>query len=90
MAGQDFTPIVAGGLLRDVERIVVESHRGLHERDGKEWSPPAAYRWLRYEDPDPVKRLLEGVAELRRMGAEFDSSAVEKACAKASQSGFLN
>jgi len=82
--------MVSSGLLRDVERIVVEGHRHLYEREGREWSQALAYRWLRYEDPAPVVRLLEGVRRLRKGGAELDSAAVEKACEKASRSGFLN
>ena len=80
----------AGGLLEDVERIVVEGHRSTHDPAGGAWSAPLAYRWLHYEDPMPVRRLAEGVKRLRRGGAEFDQGAVEKACAKASQIGFLN
>jgi hypothetical protein len=90
IADQDFARVMSSGLLRDVERIVVESHRRLYEREGRAWSRPVAYRWLRYEDPDPVRRLFEGVRKLRRRGAEFDSMAVEKACLKASGSEFLN
>jgi len=69
---------------------VLESHRRLYRRAGRKWSRPLAYRWLRYEDPEPAGRLFEGVRELRLRGAEFDSVAVEKACAKASRSGYLN
>ena len=28
------------------------------ELRGEAWSPPAAYRWIRYEDPDPIGRLI--------------------------------
>ena len=90
MAGQEFSSVVSSGLLKDVESIVIESHRVLYQSQGRAWSPPVAYRWLRYEDPDPIKRLSDGARELLRMGAEPDSSAVEKACAKARKSGFLN
>jgi hypothetical protein len=91
MAAQQFSDLVETGLLRDVERIVVESHRALNERPGrKPWSPPDAYRWLHYEDPDPIARLQEGVQKLLRRGGTFDLQAVDKACAKASKAGFLN
>jgi hypothetical protein len=90
MAGQDFHLLVESGLLRQVEEIVVETHRNLYLAEGKEWSLPIAYRWLRYEDPVPVKRLLEGTKRLRGSGADFDADAVDKACQKASKKGFLN
>ena len=90
MAGQEFQTLVESGLLRQVEEIVVEGHRNLYLTEGKEWSPPLAYRWLRYEDPMPVERLLDGTKRLRRRGAEFNGDAVEKACQEASKRGFLN
>jgi hypothetical protein len=90
MAGQDFQLLVESGLLSQVEQIVVAGHRTLHESKGLAWSPPIAYRWLRYEDPAPVARLAEGVKRLRRRGVEFDGVAVEKVCAEASKKGFLN
>ncbi|GAC1505518.1 MAG: hypothetical protein NVS1B3_03890 [Candidatus Dormibacteraceae bacterium] len=90
MAVQDFHILVETGLLRQVEEIVVESHRQLYLTEGKEWTPPIAYRWLRYEDPIPVNRLLDGTKRLRRSGADFDADAVDKACQKASKKGFLN
>jgi len=90
MAGRGFDEVVADGLLRDVEVIVVEAHRKLYESEGLEWSQPIAYRWLRYEDPLPVDRLAEGVERLRRRGAEFDSGAVDKVRQKAVLRGFSN
>jgi len=90
MAAQDFQVLVDSGVLRGVEQIVVGGHRNLYESEGRAWSPPIAYRWLRYEDPTPVARLAEGVKRLRRRGVEFDSDAVEKACVEASKRGFLN
>jgi hypothetical protein len=92
MAGQDFATLTAGerNLLRLVEGIVVESHRKLYASEGRPWSRPIAYHWLRYEDPLPVARLLEGVKRLTRRGASFDTEAVEKACKEASKNGFLN
>jgi hypothetical protein len=90
MNSQDFDLLVDSGLLARVEQIVVESHRRLYETQGREWSRPIAYRWLRYEDPAPVARLAEGTRKLRRRGADFDSDAVDKACVEASKKGFLN
>jgi hypothetical protein len=86
MAHQDFGRLVAGGLLTDVEEIVIGAYRGIQAGASK----PAAYHWLRYEDPLPVDRLREGVRKLRRRGAQFDAEAVEKACAKARKMGYLN
>jgi hypothetical protein len=90
MARQDFSVLVKSGLLGQVEQIVVEGHRALYESKGLEWAPPMAYSWLRYEDPDPVARLAEGVQKLRRRGVEFEAGAVDKACAEAVKKGFLN
>jgi hypothetical protein len=92
MARQDFSAMTAGepSILRRVEGIVVESHRRLYALQGRAWSRPVAYHWLRYEDPLPVARLLEGVKRLRRRGAIFDAEAVEKACTEAGKNGFLN
>jgi hypothetical protein len=90
MGSQDFAEVHSSGLLKDVEEVVVEGHRRLYESEGKPWSAPAAYRWLRYEDPDPVARLAAGVRKLRRSGATFDAEAVDKACFKASKTGYLN
>jgi hypothetical protein len=90
MARQDFDVLVESDLLKQVEDVVVEGHRALAEKEGRAWSRPMAYRWLRYEDPAPVERLAEGVRKLRRRAVEFDAGAVEKACAKASWKGFLN
>lgn len=90
MERQEFSVLAESGLLEQVEQIVVEGHRALSESEGLAWTPPMAYRWLRYEDPEPVSRLLDGTKRLRERGVEFDADAVEKACAEASQKGFLN
>ncbi|HET9411043.1 MAG TPA: hypothetical protein VFO75_04075 [Candidatus Dormibacteraeota bacterium] len=92
MAGQDFSDIARGepSLLGEVEAIVVEAHRRLYENEGKPWSRPIAYRWLRYENPMPVERLLEGVEKLELAGGAFDDGAVEKACAEGLARGFSN
>jgi hypothetical protein len=90
MSRQDFALLVEAGLLSQVERIVVEGHRRLYLSTGQEWSRPIAYRWLRYEDPTPVARLIDGTKRLRRSGVQFDAEAVDKACVEASKKGFLN
>ena len=90
MATHDYSELIRGELLRDVEEIVVAAHRTLYRTEGRRWSKPAAYNWLRYEDPDPVARLADGVRRLRKRGAKFDAGAVDKACAEASKRGFLN
>jgi hypothetical protein len=89
MAKQDFAELVESRLLTDVEDIIIEAHKKLYESEGMEWSRPIAYHWLRYENPDPVERLKDGVKRLRKRGAMFDADAVEKACVKASKKGFL-
>ena len=90
MARQDFATVNAGepSLLRQVEEIVVDSHRRLYEAQRRAWSKPIAYRWLRFEDPLPVARLQEGVDELRRRAASIDPDAVEKVCKDAVKAGF--
>ncbi len=90
MGGQEFSTLVESGLLREVETMVVAAHRATALERGKSWREPDAYRWLRYENSDPVGRLGEGVEKLRRRGAEFDAEAVDKACARASKAGFSN
>jgi hypothetical protein len=90
MAVQDFSELVATGLLGEVEEIVVDGHRRLYESQGRPWSRPAAYHWLRYEGPAPVARLVDGAKQLRARGVKFDADAVDKACVTASQMGFLN
>lgn len=84
MRRQEFSWLVESGLLAEVEEIVVDAVRA------RGLSRAQAYRWLHYEDPDPVTRLAEGVQKLRKRGAEFGAEAVDKACAKAAKAGFLN
>jgi hypothetical protein len=86
MARQDFASLVEAGLLRDVEQLTVQAYLDGHPGASR----PEAYHWLRYEDPDPVSRLAEGVRRLRREGADFDAEAVDKACAEASKLGYSN
>ena len=86
MSLQEFEAI--SPLLPAVERAVLDAHRNLCEREGRPWSRPIAYRWLRYEDPEPIERLREGVEKLAASGARFDHEAVEKASAEAEKLGF--
>ena len=86
MAAQDFATLARSGLLRDAERITVQAFLDAHPGQ----THPQAYRWLRYEDPEPVARLAEGVKKLRSEGAKFDAEAVDKACAEASKLGYSN
>jgi len=61
---------VSSALLEGVERLVVEEHRVLFsEVLGEPWSPPVAYRWIRYEDPDPVGQLI---AASERLDGEWE------------------
>jgi hypothetical protein len=90
MARQDFAEISAGdpSLLRQAELIVLDSHRRLYVAKGKPWSEPTAYRWLHYEDAQPVARLADGLRRLLRQRIEVDADAVDKACAEARRRGF--
>jgi hypothetical protein len=90
MALQDFATLSAGepSLLRQVEEIVVETHRRLYESEGRAWSKPVAYRWLRFENPLPVARLQDGLKQLRERAAEIDPDAVDKVCKDAAKHGF--
>jgi hypothetical protein len=90
MAREDFSELVTSRLLIDVEDIVIDTHRRLYETAGEQWSRPIAYHWLRYENPDPLARLHDGVKRLRKRCGVFDANAVEKACVKASKKGYLN
>jgi hypothetical protein len=67
MAGQPFERLLEGDppLLRVVEAIVIGAHRDWYRASGRtDWSEPKAYQWLRYEDPDPVARLADGIRRL--------------------------
>jgi hypothetical protein len=90
MVRQDFALLNTGepSLLRQVEEIVIDSHRRLSEGEGRAWSKASAYRWLRFEDPMPVARLQEGLKELRRRAAGIDPDAVDKVCKDAVKHGF--
>ncbi len=90
MVEQDFAHINVGepSLLRQVEDIVIDSHRRLYEAEGRSWSKSIAYRWLRFEDPLPVARLKDGLKELRQRGAKMEADAVDKVCKNAAKHGF--
>ena len=90
MERQDFAKLSAGepSLLRQVEEIVIETHRRLYEREGRPWSKPLAYRWLRFENPLPVTRLRDGLKQLKKRAAEIDLDAVDKVCKDAVKHGF--
>ena len=92
MATQDFELLTAGdpSLLRQVELIVIDGHRRLYEAQGKPWSEPIAYHWLRYEDPMPVTRLADGLRRLLRARTILDAEAVDKVCAEAHKRGLSN
>ena len=90
MARQPFERMVEGGdpLLPRAERLVVEAHRRGREALGQEaWTPAAAYRWLRFEDPDPIRRLIDGVDRLSPV-AEVDEHALELVIERAAGIGY--
>ncbi|HEX6548374.1 MAG TPA: hypothetical protein VF134_06510, partial [Candidatus Dormibacteraeota bacterium] len=59
MRDVDFEQLRASGVLEGVERLVVAEHHALFASVlGEPWSPPVAYRWIRYESPDPIGALL--------------------------------
>lgn len=71
MASQPFERLLEGDppLLGAVEAIVVAAHHDWYSASGRiDWTEPTAYRWLHYEDPDPVARLADGV---RRLGPQL-------------------
>lgn len=74
MVRQDFEHI-RGPLLEAFERLVVSEHKAVHRDLRQEtWTPHLAYRWIRYEDPDPVGRLLAAATRLdAEWGAEQDA-----------------
>ena len=90
MALQDFSEMTAGdpSLLRQVELIILDGHRGLFAARGKPWSEPIAYNWLHYEDPQPLARLADGLRRLLRQRVKVNADAVDKACVEARRRGF--
>jgi len=71
---------VSSALLEGVERLVVEEHRVLfREVLGQPWSRPLAYRWIRYEDPDPIGRLIAATERLDAEWARHPEAAARRA-----------
>lgn len=90
MGGQSFDSMVAGepSLLRLVENAIIDAHRRRYARDGRAWSEPVAYRWLRYEDPDPIARLADGLRRIVAEGGEVDAELTGRAVASARELGY--
>jgi hypothetical protein len=77
--------VVRGDLLTELERLVVAEHAALFgQLLGERWSRPQAYRWIRYEDPDPIGRLI---AASRRLAEEW-SRAGELPLSSAARESF--
>jgi hypothetical protein len=71
---------VSSALLEGVERLVVEEHRVLFaEALGQPWSPPVAYRWIRYEDPDPLGQLIAASERLDEEWGRHPEAAARRA-----------
>jgi hypothetical protein len=86
MRKQRFSELIAerglphGSILRTVEHLVVENHRFLHQEFMREsWSAPAAYRWIRYENPDPVSQLDHATLSLERLWKGAAAADAERA-----------
>ena len=63
MAAQEFERVLP--LLPLLEELVLRDHRALFEQVlGERWSRPRAYHWIRYEDPDPIARLIDATQRL--------------------------
>ena len=70
MVEQPFAGVSASGLLEGVERLVVAEHRALFEGvRGLPWRPSDAYRFIRYESPEPVRALLDATRRLDALWA---------------------
>ena len=72
MRGRPFEELRTSGLLEGVERLVVAEHRALFADvlGSRDWTPAAAYRWIRYESPDPVAALLVATDRLDALWRE--------------------
>ena len=82
--------MIAGepSLLRLVENAIIDAHRRRFALDGRVWTEPAAYRWLRYEDPDPIARLADGLHRIVAEGGEIDAGLAGRAVASARELGY--
>ena len=74
MRRQDFE-VVRGDLLARLEELTVEEHRVV--LGSPDWAPPQAYRWIRYEDPDPIGQLLRAGQRLDRLWGARPRAAFE-------------
>ncbi|GAC1658660.1 MAG: hypothetical protein NVS9B1_19040 [Candidatus Dormibacteraceae bacterium] len=90
MAEQPFSALTEGdpSLLGQVEKLVVEGHHRWHRSRRRPWSRPDAYRWLRYEDPDPLARLIDGARRLAAEGVVLEGAELNAALAIARRHGF--
>ena len=90
MRRQSFESMIAGepSLLRLVEKAIIDAHRRRYALDGRVWTEPAAYRWLRYEDPDPIARLTDGLIRIVAEGGEVDAGLAGRAVASARELGY--
>jgi len=71
---------VSPEMLEGVERLVVEEHRVLFSNVlGEPWSRPVAYRWIRYEDPDPIGQLIAATERMDEEWARHPEAAAARA-----------
>lgn len=90
MAVQPFERMVEGAdpLLAMAEGVVVDAHRRWRQDLLNEtWTVASAYRWLHFEDPEPVRRLIDGVDRLAAL-VEVDQDALRQLLAGAAVRGY--
>jgi hypothetical protein len=85
MAAQDFER-VRESLLPLVEQMVVDDYAAVFNDPSR----PNAYRWIRYEDPDPIGRLHWAVRRLEQEGKPpaMQHAALEDALRVARELGY--
>ena len=86
MAVQDFEK-VRESLLPLVERMVVDDYAAVFNDPSR----PNAYRWIRYEDPDPIGRLHWATRRLDEESggrSPVDDEPLEQALAVARTLGY--
>jgi hypothetical protein len=83
MRGHDFERI-RGPLLETLERLTVAEHRAV--LGGPGWTPPQAYRWIRYENPDPVAQLMLAGERLEALWLEHRTRDEQEAFEKRERS----